>query len=250
MPDDDFEYVNVTIQVEDYFELKWTLGWNLWSIPMIRSENASLGMDDLTFSWFAEEHFLDTSKVGPGDNAILVAWVGGVYVTYVHPTDAGGAADLEVQPDYGYWAYVEESWFTDEAALGDPEEGIWVPGQFVWRHMDTRMVSLDVGWNLLGWTSFNTTYTGVDVIKFLTTAAASPDGVPQPEMISNWTAVDWHLGAVADMQHYEGAKYYTNYLWLGSYGESLPGYDFPVGPGYGFWVYTEVAGQTLIYNTE
>jgi hypothetical protein len=83
----------------------------------------------------------------------------------------------------------------------------------------------------------------------LTTGAVSGDGVPQPELIANWTSDDWETGNVADMQHWEGAKGYTTFAWLGVYGQSLPAYDFPVGPGYGFWVYSEVGGQTLTYVT-
>jgi hypothetical protein len=250
LPDDDKEYMNVTIIIEEFFELKWTLGWNIWSHPMLRSENASLGMTDLKFHWFGEAHLNDTMvDAAFSDNCTLVAWNGAAYITYVHPLDWGGANDVVVTPDLGYWAYVEESWFTDEVTLSIAEQGIMVPGQYVWRHVANRAVAVNAGWNLLGWTSFNTTYAATDVIKTLTTGAVSGDGVPQPEIIANWTAWTWEVAAVADMQHYEAGKDYTTYVWLGTYGESVATYDFPIAPGYGFWVYSEVGGQTLNYNT-
>jgi hypothetical protein len=250
LPDDDKEYVNVTIVIQEFFELKWTLGWNIWSHPMIRSENVSLGLSDLPFSWFGNEHYLDTWQDGTADNCTLVAYVGGVYVTYVHPLDAGGPADLIVVPDNGYWAYVAESWFTDEAALAIAEVGILVPGQYIWRWAATRNVAVNAGWNLLGWTSFNTTFAATDVIWTLTSAAVSGDGVPQPEIIANWTADAWETAPPADMTHYEGLKGYTVFVSLGAaYGQSTAAHDFPVGPGYGFWVYSEVGGQTLTYVT-
>jgi hypothetical protein len=246
LPDDDKEYLNVTIIMADLFELKWTLGWNIWSIPMLW--NASLGVPALSFSWFANEHWLDTSQIGVGDNAVLVAFSGGAYTTYVYPVDNATANDIVVMADVGYWAWVSESWFTDETPA--TEVGIFVPGQYVWRVDATRNVAVAAGWNLLGWTSFNYTYAATDVIWTLTSAAVSGDGVPQPEIIANWTADAWESGVTADMVHYEGLKGYTTFVSLGAYGQSLPVHDFPVGPGYGFWVYSEVGGQTLTYLTQ
>lgn len=246
LPDDDKEYVNVTIIMADLFELKWTLGWNIWSIPMLW--DALLGLPALQFSWFANEHWKDTSKVGIGDEAVLVAFNAGAYTTYIYPVDNGTGNDVVVNADGGYWAFVGESWFTDETPA--TEVGIFVPGVYVWRVDVTRNVPVAIGWNLLGWTSFNFNYTATDVIWTLTSAAVSGDGVPQPEIIANWTADAWETGTTADMVHYEGLKGYTTFVSLGAYGQSLPVHDFPVGPGYGFWVYSEVGGQTLTYLTQ
>jgi PKD repeat protein len=236
LPDDDKEYINLYIDVVEFFELKWTLGWNIWSIPMIRSENVSLGLTDLPFSWFANEHYLDTY----GDIATLVAWDGVIYTTFIFLTDGNGTAnDLTVTPDNGYWAYVGESWFTDDA------DGILVPGQYIWRSMLVRSVAVAAGWNLLGWTSFDSTFTALTMRALFTLPAGT---VAQPEIIANWTAADWEAGNTANMQLWEGAKDYTTYVFLGAYGQSTIDRDFPIGPGYGFWVYSETAG-TFDYPT-
>ena len=64
----------------------------------------------------------------------------------------------------------------------------------------------------------------------------------------NWTAWTWEVAAVADMQHYEGGKDYTAYVDLGGFGQSVATYDFPIGAGYGYWIYSETAG-VLTYAT-
>jgi hypothetical protein len=262
MPDDDREFVNVTLV--DAWELKLTMGWNIFSIPVLR--HAGIGLTEWVASDLVAAHRADSSVAGTIDtNMTVINWTGAAFNVYI---DGFGGTDFLVSPflaplnDRAYMAYVAESWFTDEQTLAMPETGILITGAFPDSGVIglVRNYDLNAGWNLVGWTSFaNNSINGGSVgtgiggqFYYSDLMTGNFVGGEVPEVMTNYTAFTTDDPAVSSLNwyddHYEGVKAYWSYLSLAGAPVSPAVYDHLIAPGYGVWVYLRAA-DTITYPT-
>jgi hypothetical protein len=116
-------------------EIKFTYnlhsGWNLISLPVINSS-------------FTAKSFTEAIKFSRSENLevqfIVTCDLTGNYKQYIVGFSED-SDDFEIKPDYGYYIYLNNE--TTFSIYGT------APGQ--------RNVDLKKGWNLIGWTSLNTT---------------------------------------------------------------------------------------------
>ncbi|MCD6461611.1 MAG: carboxypeptidase regulatory-like domain-containing protein [Thermoplasmata archaeon] len=127
-----FTYTWLNVTITPGFQMVLSRGWNLISFPLL------------------------ISNMTASDLAVLIGWnevelismrnTTGGYTVYIPDwTDNASAANFQILNDYGYWVYinVDSITFTINGTAPSP----W----------DVRNITLYDGWNMVGWTSLNST---------------------------------------------------------------------------------------------
>lgn len=151
MDDTDREFVNVTLLDACFVYLE--VGWNLVSTQCIRGAPAN-ALAPFMASDLVAGHAIDT---GGDDSDITIAhWNGVDYDVYIGGGFSGPADDFQFSPNFAAdhdWGFFVSA---TEASTNDDPDGIQIAGNFP---MDVlapgadRQITLNAGWNMVGWTS-------------------------------------------------------------------------------------------------
>jgi hypothetical protein len=232
------DWDNITIQVQvGGFDWLLTQGWNQVSCPQNATYRQGLNL------FFDSQDAMNWTRVymnvnyGVDDPALSMAdRTGGNPSTYqTYDVDTGEPAAWAVDTVHGYWVYTSQ------------------PGPYV-IHFDaqnatttginTQDVTIDAGWNLLG---FQHNYTGLVGWGVIPTASMFTDGTVAPFLwmgslggartklvATQWTIAKWYDSYVVDdtPPGFPGMPAH-NWVWDFSYSQN---------PGNGYWLWSDAAG--------
>jgi hypothetical protein len=193
------------------------IGWNMFSIPLIVPDNTLAGVFGSNL----------TGGLSQSESDRVFQWAGGRWrVAYLYedgnPANTawifvGGS--FTILPDVGYWVYISPP-PTDFPTAHTPQDisltGA-VPGD--------RAVSLNIGWNLVGYTSLRTVtlQNGImDTSGLFASGFTGGTGQTTSDRVFSWAGGGWNV------QYLWENGDASDGIWIGT--------TFTLTPGTGYWI--------------
>ncbi|GEM_PF-3145869 len=189
-----YTWLNVTLA--SGFQISLENGWNLISFPLLLSTNMTASDLAVLIGWDKVE-VISTENATGGYTIYIPGW-----------TDNNSADNFLIQNDLAYWVFVNTTntiTFTINGSV--PTAG------------DARNVTLHTGWNMVGWTSLNTTTYASMFLDYVV-------GRQEYSAIMYWNAVtqQWSEAYITEFHIPHGTHDF--------YMEPGRGYFITTGPGW------------------